>query len=239
MKSLEVAMLPELVETPLEGRVAVVIDVLRATTTVTWALAHGAAKIYACETIEEARERAGSSPMLLGGERKGEQIEGFDLGNSPLDYKADTVGGRTIAFTTTNGTRSMVWCRDASEVLLASFSNFSSVLNRLDQTTETTIVCSGTARQVTSEDVLLAGALTEQLLARHPTLECNDQSRVSLQAWRGAMQSMSLVEALMDSKGGRNLQRLGRMEDIELAARRDALDIVGRFDPATREIQLA
>src|SRR5438132_9688378 len=107
---------------------AVVIDVLRASTTICHALAAGAREVIPCLEVEEARrvaaDNSGSRPML-GGEREGVRIEGFDLGNSPGEYRPDTVGGRTVVFTTTNGTRAMLGCRSARRVLIGSFVNFS------------------------------------------------------------------------------------------------------------------
>lgn len=239
MDTVEVAMLPELVETSLEGRVAVVIDVLRATTTVTWALAQRAERIYPCEAIEEARELAQRStrPLLLGGERGGEPIEGFDLGNSPSEYSSGIVNGRRIAFTTTNGTRAMLKCGDAAEVLLAAFTNLSRVVQCLREAAAVTIVCSGTNGVVTAEDVLLAGAITEPLLGDRRKRACNDQARLAVGAWREANREGALFDALLQSQGGRNLARLGRVDDVEFAAACDQTDVVGRFDSVTREIK--
>src|SRR5260221_2263163 len=100
----------------LRGGVAVVIDVLRATSTIVHALAAGAKAVIPCGEIDEARQVAARSPagsVLLGGERKGLRIPGIDLGNSPTDYTPDVVTGKKIIFTTTNGTRALIRARDA------------------------------------------------------------------------------------------------------------------------------
>ena len=96
----------------LADETVVVIDVLRASTTITWALASGASCVIPCLEVEKARAKAAEigTDVLLGGERAGELIEGFDLGNSPSEYTREMVDGKTIVFTTTNGTRAMVQC---------------------------------------------------------------------------------------------------------------------------------
>src|SRR6185436_10147310 len=117
-------LLPALAEPgDLAGRTVVVIDVLRATTTIITALAAGATQVVPCQEIEEARRLAGqfSPPAITGGERGGRQIPGFDLGNSPRAYTRKRVGGRPVVFTTTNGTRAMLRCREAGRVLIGAF----------------------------------------------------------------------------------------------------------------------
>src|SRR5687768_10758642 len=134
-RPLNVHFLPDLT-TPAElaGGVVVVIDVLRASTTITYALAAGAREVIPCLEIEEARAAAAKLPpgqAVLGGERHGLPIEGFDLGNSPRDYTPQRVGGKTVVFTTTNGTKAMMQCRQAAGVLIGSYVNFSALVQTL------------------------------------------------------------------------------------------------------------
>src|SRR5262245_10548300 len=110
----------------LGGGVAVVIDVLRATTTIVHALAAGCACVRPCAEVEEARTLAGSLPagkVLLGGERGGAPIPGFDLGNSPREYTPAVCRGLTLVLTTTNGTRALLRAAEAERVLVAAFCN--------------------------------------------------------------------------------------------------------------------
>lgn len=102
------------------GGVAVVIDVIRASTTITTAVANGAASVFPVESVERARERASSlgQGTLLGGERGGIRIEGFDLGNSPREYTPERVAGHQIVFTTTNGTAALAACHEAAVVMI-------------------------------------------------------------------------------------------------------------------------
>jgi 2-phosphosulfolactate phosphatase len=100
---------------------------------------------------------------VLGGERGGKRIEGFDLGNSPAEYKPALVAGKTVLFTTTNGTRAMQMCRQAQKVLIGSFANFSAMCRELGKLDHVDILCAGTDGQITREDVLFAGAVIEDL----------------------------------------------------------------------------
>ena len=107
------------------GGIAVVIDVLRASTTIVTALAHGAAGVLPRRSIHEARATAAArsttaarAGAMLGGERGGVKIAGFDLGNSPAEYTADRVAGKPVVITTTNGTLAIAACHDAAEVLV-------------------------------------------------------------------------------------------------------------------------
>ena len=101
--------------------------------------------------------------VVLGGEREGLPIEGFPLGNSPEEYTRRRVGGKTLLFTTTNGTRAMIHARQADEVLVAAFVNVQAVLGRLFDRQRVHIVCAGTDGKIGHDDVLLAGMLVERL----------------------------------------------------------------------------
>lgn len=245
---LRVHLLPQLV-TPeeLAGSTCVVIDVLRATTTITHALAAGAREVLPCLTVEEARQKAAKfapGEAVLGGERGGVRIEGFDLGNSPTDYTPASVGGKTVVFTTTNGTAAMQHCAQASEVLLAAFANLESACDKLKSSEQVDILCAGTCGQITLEDVLLAGAIVDRFVHARPAaapleLEINDQARIARMAWREAVvnRAMStpidaaIAVALRDTQGGRNLQRLGLQADIDTAAQVNRFALVPRLLP--------
>jgi 2-phosphosulfolactate phosphatase len=234
MPTAHVHLLPELVsEEQLAGKLAVVIDVLRATTTIVYALAAGARQVIPCLTVEDARraaqEQVGQS-VVLGGERQGIRIEGFDLGNSPGEYSAATVGGRTVVFTTTNGTRAMLRCRHASQVLLAAFANRSAVLAALASEPCVHIVCAGTGGMVTREDVLVAGSLVAGLTSGSSKWELNDEAVIARDAWRAVGgEADALLHALEASQGGRNLLREGFPHDIATAAQIDRFDVLPRL----------
>lgn len=242
---LHVHLLPSLVpRDDLRGSTVVVIDVLRATTTIAYALAAGAAGVIPCLEVEEARRvaeelRAASrarDDVVLGGERHGTRIDGFDLGNSPAEYSAETVGGRTVVFTTTNGTAAMRHAQLARRILIGALVNAAALRQVLRDEPVVDLLCAGTQQRVSREDVLLAGALVDQLEA--PGHFLNDSARIARDAWRSvaAMESddksrrtpsdEQLGRVLLESLGGQNLRELGFEADIALAARQDQLWIV-------------
>ncbi|MBI3836775.1 MAG: 2-phosphosulfolactate phosphatase [Planctomycetia bacterium] len=141
MRALRVHFLPELIAAAdLAGSTCVVIDVLRATTTTVYALAVGARAVIPCLSIDGARQRAAAFSVgqaILGGERGGLAIPGFDLGNSPDEYTPGTVGGKTVVLTTTNGTKALLHCQQAAEVLIAAFVNLSAICDVLVSNAET------------------------------------------------------------------------------------------------------
>jgi len=241
-----VHLLPELVpEEKLAGNVAVVIDVLRATTTIVHALAAGARQVIPCLSVDDARAAAAALPgekVVLGGERQGVRIEGFDLGNSPSEYSPATVGGRTVVFTTTNGTRAMLRCRHARQVLLAAFANRSAVLAALAPEQVVHIVCAGTGGFITREDVLVAGSLVAGLTTGTAVWELNDEAVIARDAWLAVgvgSNHDALVRALEASQGGRNLLREGFPHDITTAAQIDRFDILPRLSWPDGIIRLA
>ncbi len=237
MKNIDVYPLPELApDLPFRGA-SVAIDALRATTTITTALAAGAVAVRPFESIEEAvvakkaflaKDPKNENLAILGGERHGVPIDGFDFGNSPEDYSPENVAGKTIFFTTTNGTKAILSCRGV--VLLASYLNAQAVVERLlrDDFDRISIVCAGTLGQYTEEDLLLAGLLTDRLTLRNADFRLNVQAEVVREQWR-ERRSTSLVELLKESRGGLNLAKVKLTKDIYDAAKLDSLDVVPEF----------
>jgi 2-phosphosulfolactate phosphatase len=244
---LSVHLLPALFEpAELRGGVGLVIDLLRASTTIVQALASGAEAVIACEEVDEARrtaaDLAGSEPVLLGGERGGVRIDGFDLGNSPLEYTRERVGGRTIVFTTTNGTRAIRRCAEADVIRIGAFTNHRAVLKWLSlEHRPVHLVCAGTNGRITAEDCLCAGAFAWQLIEFEELYEPgNDEAQIAIDAYHAnAGADLNLLEALRHSRGGRNLVALGYGADIEHAARCDLFDIVPEYDPQSGRIVAA
>ena len=242
-RKIEVYLLPALVEpAELAGKAVVVIDVLRATTTIIHALAAGATQVIPCLEVDEARWMAKEmgGEAVLGGERGGQQIPGFDLGNSPLEYTPGAVSGKTVVFTTTNGTRAMLRCRAARQVLMGAFVNFSAVCRELAGENEIVLLCAGTDGHVTREDALFAGAVVDDL-ARAAKCTVNDQGQIAADAWRTAVRLLTdrpLGIKLRDSRGGRNLIEIGQENDIDIAAQIDKFDIVPQLDLAAWRIRV-
>ncbi len=148
----------------LEGKVAVAIDIFRATSTICSALANGAQSIIPVQTIAECRAYANQDYLLVG-ERNGDKIEDFDLGNSPLKVTQEVVGGKSLVMTTTNGTRAIHAVKEADEVLIGSFLNLRSIASYIQLTNKPLVImCAGRHNKMSAEDSLMAGALISLLL---------------------------------------------------------------------------
>ena len=149
----------------MKGKTGVVIDVIRTTTTITTAFKNGCLRIVPVLTPEEAfAKKAGMKDreILLGGAQDGEKIEGFDLGNSPLEYQEERIRNKTIILRTTNGTKTLKKISDAENVLIASFMNIQSVVSRLmDLNRDVVIVCSGLRELFSLEDTVCAGMIVD------------------------------------------------------------------------------
>ena len=231
-----VHMLPTLFEPhELRGGIAVVIDLLRASTTIVHALAAGADAVVPCEEVDEAHSVAANfsrSRVVLGGERHGELIEGFDLDNSPLKYTPEAVRGRTVVFTTTNGTRALLRCREADRTFVGAFSNVNAVvelLAGLDRPVH--LVCAGTRGKITAEDVLCAGGIAAGFAeATGAQRFDDDQTRIAMDYFAGySKDRVAFRRALDESIGGRDLLELGFERDIERAAEWDLFSVLPEF----------
>lgn len=244
--TLQVHFLPEMVEPErLADSTVVAVDVLRATSTIIHALGHGAHAVRVCLEIDEAQTiaeslRQNGCDVLLGGERGGKPIQGFDLGNSPNEYSRQRVAGKIVVMTTTNGTKAIRHARSARRILVGAFNNLSAICRELAGERRVDILCAGTDRQITREDVLFAGAVAFELSNDRP-LELNDQGELALDAWRKLHRDLAsgvpMAEILRASLGARNLIEIGMERDIEIAARIDAYDLVGEVDASKWEIR--
>jgi 2-phosphosulfolactate phosphatase len=239
-REVHVYLLPELAPPErLRGGVAVVIDVLRATTSIVYALAAGCTAVRPCLEVDEARALADemrAGQVLLAGERGGLPLPGFDLGNSPRRFIPRLCRGVTLVLTTTNGTRALLCCRPAARTLVAAFVNYSAVCEQLrHEMRPVHVVCAGTDGDVTLEDTLLAGALVD-FLCDLGSVNLNDGARLAWDCFE--THGRCLQGALELSHGGRNLRQIGFAEDIEAAARIDEFALVPelRLDPLRIEV---
>lgn len=223
-----------------DGDAVVIIDVLRASTTITHALAAGASCVQLCRSPEEALDAARTLPAsarVVGGERGGLPPPGFDLGNSPSTYDAPRVAGRTVFFTTTNGTAAALHAAGAARRCFGCFANLSAVVAwAMAGTSPVHLLCAGTDGRVSLDDVLVAGAIAERLLAAGLKPADADMAALCAAPWRDAQRS-GLHEALRATRGGRGLEALGLAADIELAARIDTTLMVGECLPGTTRVE--
>ena len=222
----EIATLPA---RDLRGTVCVVFDVLRATSTLLAALANGARRVFPVLTPEEAfalrLERLPDA--LLGGERGGVRIAGFDLGNSPREHTPAVVGGRDLITTTTNGTVALRACTAADAVLAAGLVNLDATAAwlRARQPSPGTLllVCAGTGSGFATEDGLAAGALATRVCGT-VSKGLDDATRAMLALYESTRST--LKGALLASDNGRRLVGIGLHDDVTWCARESVLDEV-------------
>lgn len=212
----------------LTGRTVVVIDVLRWSTVVVTALANGAERVEAFADPDSARARAaalGRDRSVLGGERHNRALEGFDVGNSPLEYTRDRVAGRTVVTSTTNGTSALVAARGGERVLVAAFANLGATVAALATALRTgqalTLLSAGQAGAETLEDTCCAGALVDALLASRAVADSDISAgaRRARDAW--VFHQRSTAEVMLASRHAAALRDDGFEGDVLAAGRLD------------------
>lgn len=215
----------------------VVIDVLRACTTIAYALGAGAHRIIPMETVEDATRLAATldrEATLLCGERDSKRIEGFDLGNSPQEYTSAVVDSKTLVLSTTNGARAMAALAGAKACIAASLVTLEACTRRISEAPHVTIVCAGSGSYFSREDFLCAGMLVDRVLERVPHEVCLDDGTRTARELSRAHGSRPL-EFLRTTDHGRLLVELGFEGDLELAAEVDRFTFV----PVLRDGRLA
>ncbi len=217
----------------LAGRGVVVVDVLRATTTIVTALANGAKAVIPAATSEEAVRLASNlekDGVLLAGERRCVKIEGFALGNSPREMEPAAVAGKTVVLATTNGTPALVAAQGGDPVLVGAPVNFKALVERaravLAERRDLVILCAGREKQFAIEDAYMAGRLVKAVKKGLRKLELNDAARVAL-GLTGELEGWK--EALEDSEAARQLAEVDLAEDVDFAARADRFGVVPTY----------
>lgn len=223
MKTIDVCLSPDLIHLfEVRNKIVVVVDILRATSCMATGLAYGVKSIKPFANLEECRKMKNEG-YFIAGERNGEKVDGFDIGNSPFDYMTPALKGQNIAVTTTNGTVAIEKSAEATQIVIGSFLNISAVANYLkEQENNVLILCAGWKGKVNMEDSLFAGALVEKLQNDFAN-ECDAPLMV-----QAAYQDMShnLPALVQSSSHAKRLQRLNIYEDIEYCLKFDEYDIV-------------
>lgn len=214
-----------------QGRVVVVIDVLRASTTIAVALANGARTVIPFESSDEAVTRSKSlarGDYKLAGERKNLMIPGFDLGNSPREYTREAVEGQTILFTTTNGTSALIAVQPAREVLVGAFVNFTAVCAMVRAAAraqiDLAIVAAGSDRHFSLEDAVCAGRFVRSIRRGLTDVSLNDGAQAAVQLERRYANDIPRLFA--DAAHGRALADMGFAEDLVICAQLDGYPVV-------------
>ena len=233
---LDVAFLPSEVREP-EASVCIVIDALRASSTVTTVFGRGVHEVVVAGTIEEARRLHAALPgALLCGEAGGLPPEGFDHGNSPVEFEGLDLAGRTLVLATSNGTRALAALRSAREVFVGSLLNLGACARSAAAVTtrfgNLTIVCSGTelGTRFSLEDTVVAGAFVERIrgsVESADDVQLADAATAALRLWRSYAEEP--VAAFRDAVHGRALVRLGLGADLDACAQIDRYEVAPRL----------
>lgn len=223
MKTIDVCLSPELIHLyDVSDKVVVVVDILRATSCMVTALAHGVESITPVEDAARC-ENMKLKGYIISGERNGQKIPGFDKGNSPFEYMEDDIKGLKIAFTTTNGTLAIEKSKAAKQIIIGSFLNLSAITRHLLMNDlNILVVCAGWKGKVNLEDSLFAGALVDKL-RKHIEPDC-DAPIIAQQLYLIARNNM--VEFLSTSSHVKRLNRLNIHKDIEFCLTLDQYPIV-------------
>lgn len=228
------------------GGQVVILDVLRATSTIVTALSAGAREVRLFDSLDAARQARLTVPVpaLLAGEKDCLKPADFDVGNSPREHVTEKVGGATVLLATTNGTRAAVAAvrAGATSLLAGSLLNATATARALMpqiDTRATYLLCAGTNGQHSLEDVLGAGAIVFALLqATYRTdLALSDSAWMAYHAYAATRQRLGA--ALRLGQGGINVINAGLEDDIDFCARPDAMAVVARIDPASLCVTLA
>jgi 2-phosphosulfolactate phosphatase len=226
MKTVDVCLSPDLIHLyDVSDKVVVVVDILRATSCMTAGLANGVKSITPYQNLEQC-EFMKYEGYLIAGERNGQKVNGFDLGNSPFDYMDERVKGKKVAVTTTNGTVAIEKSKRAIEVIIGSFLNISAVAAHVKkQRQNVLILCAGWKGKVNLEDSLFAGALVDQLLNEFE-FECD----APLLAHATYLQMKDdMLNRVQNSSHAKRLNKLNVHKDIEYCLKLDEFNIVPRL----------
>jgi len=233
MKTIDVCLSPDLMHLyDVRDKTVVVIDILRATSCMTTAFAHGIKSITPFAKLDDclAMKKQG---YFTAGERDGKKVDGFDLGNSPFEYMSDDLKGEKIAFTTTNGTLAISKALEASEIIIGSFLNFSSVTaHLLGGANNVLLVCAGWKGKVNLEDTLFAGAIVDRL-RNHVEPDC-DAPLIAQHLYAGAKDDLNGF--LKNASHVKRLDKLNIHKDIEYCLTPDQYSVLPQLRNGVLEL---
>jgi 2-phosphosulfolactate phosphatase len=224
---LDVLLLPrEVALRPRPELYAVVVDVLRATTSIVVAFQHGCQSLLPVASAEEARRAHAAAPAaILAGEQGGQRIAGFALGNSPREFTGEMVAGRDVILTTSNGTKTLRAVAGGRTVAIGAFLNRAAVGNWLvARGADSLVVCSGTEGGFSLEDAVCAGAIVDHAVRVARRLELGDGARACQALWERF--GTDLPRLFRETAWGRRMLALGFEPDLPVCARLDVTDVV-------------
>lgn len=207
-----------------QDSIVVVIDILRATSAICTAFQYGVEKMIPVASLDEATEYK-KQGFLVGAERNGIAIEGFDFGNSPYSYMTEKIKGQSVVISTTNGTQAIEAAREANKIVIGAFTNITSLCNWLmEQNKDVLLLCSGWKNKFNLEDTLFAGAVTDILLAEHQIFRSGDGALAASYLYTSAQKNP--YKYLRNSSHTERLASMGLKQDIKYCLTFDKTDII-------------
>lgn len=211
-----------------KGKSVIVIDVLRAASTIVTALNNGARAVIPVTDMAEAgkiAEHMDEDTMVTGGERGGLKIDGYQLGNSPLEYTPEAVQGKTVVLNTSNGTSAIAQVKGATDVAIASLLNLSEAIRfAFEAQNDVAIVCSGSGNRVALEDLICAGFIVHRLWGGKEPANRSDAAHIAFSQY--SQDKDRLEEAILQSNHARYLIELGFEDDVTYCSMLDTLPLL-------------
>lgn len=214
------------------GKTCVVIDVLRASTVIVTALANGAREVIPVSTVDFAMKVSGDafrSQTLLGGERNTKKVEGFTLGNSPLEYLSEVVNGKSIIHYTTNGSKAIVKAKFSENLFVGCFNNASAVVKHcIGLKKDLEIICAGNSGAFNLEDAVCAGFMISEIFEKEKDVVVTDSASACVLLHK--TYAKNILKMLKNTEHGKLLIENGFDEDIKECAKIDSADIIPYFN---------
>jgi len=215
-------------EEDLRDKTVVIIDVLRASSTIVTALEHGAKGVISVADMSDASkisQNLDSPHYLLCGEKDGVKIEGYDLGNSPLNYTAETVDGKTIILNTTNGTKAIQRSALAHKIMIGSFLNLEVIVEQLAEAeNDIALICAGWRGSMALEDLLCAGNIISDLANDEPEGEMKDGDKVASSLYEKF--GNEVEQTIKSSDYAQRLKEVVSDEDLSYCCQRDGMQVL-------------
>jgi 2-phosphosulfolactate phosphatase len=211
----------------IDNQIVVVVDVFRATTSMIAAFDNGVKEIIPVASVDEARA-FNQKGFKVAGERDGSKLDFANFGNSPPEFETKDINGKTLVFTTTNGTSALKLAAEDHTVFIAAFSNLKALSKHLiHQKANVIILCAGWKNQFSLEDTLCAGALTDLLLKSGRFRLAGDAARAAIKLWHTS--ANNLAEVLGNAEHANRLRNLGQEKDIAICLQLDTSSAIPVF----------
>lgn len=220
----------DIIESKLENKIAVVIDMFRATSVIVTALNNGCREVVPFLTIDEAletSEKLNREEYILGGERKAVKIKGFDLSNSPLEYTKEVVENKKVLITTTNGTRTLTKSNNAKRILIAAMINARAVANKLlEINNDIVIINAGTNGNFSMDDYICSGYIINEMLKINNEIELTDIAKTANMIYENNSDIISYVKEATHYSLMKSLELDG---DIDYCIRKSIVNNVPEY----------